>query len=80
MRKFSAGLMFSAAIVVLNLMLTNGNVFAGEDDKAFVSDANTVALWNFNEGDGAVIHDSGPLGIDLSFVHRRECAVVQRRE
>lgn len=63
--------MFTAAIGVLGLMLTGGSAYAGEDNKAFTPDANTVALWNFNEGDGTVIHDSGPLGIDLVFVHRQ---------
>lgn len=71
MKKITSGFMFAAAVGVLSLMLTSGSTYAGEDDKAFTPDANTVALWNFNEGDGAVIHDSGPLGIDLGFVHRQ---------
>lgn len=65
MRKLSMGLMAVATCAVLNFMLPCGNAY-GDEGKAFVSDENTVALWNFKEGEGTVIHDSGPLGIDLT--------------
>lgn len=32
---------------------------------AFKSDDNTVALWNFGEGEGLTIHDEGPLNLTL---------------
>lgn len=34
---------------------------------AFTADDSTVALWNFDEGEGDVLKDGGPAGIDLVF-------------
>jgi hypothetical protein len=36
----------------------------------FTVDANTVALWNFDEGEGSILRDLGPIGINLQYAER----------
>ncbi|MEK6793455.1 MAG: LamG domain-containing protein [Spirochaetota bacterium] len=55
-------------IIVMASALIAGAAYA--QPSAFVSDENTVALWNFDEGEGPITRDAGPIGIHLRYNER----------